>query len=677
MNQDLQNLEIKVENDGTTPQGRVSATEWNILVAAVKSLDLTGGSADAASILQVVANAGYATQEWVTSQKYITSSALDNLAKNLVTLDTTQAITGMKDFTNGLKISGLSVYKSQADTIYLDANLVVRGGITAFGTNETITPSIFEALPIDGATLKRTENGVLYVDATVVGGGGTGGGISIEDLEGYFASNFTKATIKSTLGISDWALESAKPTYTAQEVGAVKESTTTHSASLNDFITAGIYRFNVPADTTEGMTNYGNLFVVRGGTNDTFSQLYFNHSGDGRIFVRSGSKNNYLSHSWKTLAFTSDIPTSLKNPNALSWSGYSSGSYDGSSAQSITIPNNTNQLINGAGFITGITGTMVTNALGYTPYNSANFTKVNIKNTLGISDWALASAKPSYAWTEITSRPTNVSAFTNDAGYITSSLTGTFTTTGYIRTSKYIETGYLQLTSGIDDSFRTSVFGDAAGWGRMKALCTGGKATGNYGVLPGTNTPVMAFAMNDTHAFIAIPYAASKASEVVVGGGNADKLNWSATLLHSLNYSDYALPLTGGTVFGNLLVTGGVTATNSSDERLKRNIRKFNASEVLMSLGGIWEYEYVDSEVERNHIYKGTHYGLIYQNVKGTNLDVMCHEREDGMGALNYIHQKFISLIAGATMENISEVEKLKRQIRHLEAKVKQLENRA
>lgn len=127
---------------------------------------------------------------------------------------------------------------------------------------------------------------------------------------------------------------------------------------------------------------------------------------------------------------------------------------------------------------------------------------------------------------------------------------------------------------------------------------------------------------------------------------------------------------------GNILATGGITAQNSSDRRLKRNLRKFNASKVLMSLGAVWEYEYIDSEVQKNHIYEGTHYGLIYQHVKGTTLDVMCHEREDGMGALNYIHPKFISLIAGATMENISEVEKLKRKIRHLEAKVKQLENR-
>ena len=39
------------------------------------------------------------------------------------------------------------------------------------------------------------------------------------------------------------------------------------------------------------------------------------------------------------------------NPYYLSWSGYSSGSYDGSAPMDLQIPNNTNQLTNGAGFI--------------------------------------------------------------------------------------------------------------------------------------------------------------------------------------------------------------------------------------------------------------------------------------------------------------------------------------
>jgi hypothetical protein len=48
-----------------------------------------------------------------------------------------------------------------------------------------------------------------------------------------------------------------------------------------------------------------------------------------------------------------------------------SGAYN-SSTGVFTIPTNTNQLTNGAGYITGITSGNVTTALGFTPYNSTN-----------------------------------------------------------------------------------------------------------------------------------------------------------------------------------------------------------------------------------------------------------------------------------------------------------------
>ena len=85
------------------------------------------------------------------------------------------------------------------------------------------------------------------------------------------------------------------------------------------------------------------------------------------ISVVKGSTFSLSGHTHKWADIT-DRPSSLKNPSALSWSGYSSGSYDGSAAKSISIPNNTNQLTNGAGFITAsasITG------------NAATATKVN------------------------------------------------------------------------------------------------------------------------------------------------------------------------------------------------------------------------------------------------------------------------------------------------------------
>ena len=63
------------------------------------------------------------------------------------------------------------------------------------------------------------------------------------------------------------------------------------------------------------------------------------------------------------------------------------------------------------GGITELTFGMVVGALTYTPFNSAEFTKANIKSTLGISDWALAS---SLEWSAVNGRPTALSQFTDD-----------------------------------------------------------------------------------------------------------------------------------------------------------------------------------------------------------------------------------------------------------------------
>ena len=73
------------------------------------------------------------------------------------------------------------------------------------------------------------------------------------------------------------------------------------------------------------------------------------HTHNYTSTIKIGSNNYNVSGNIITLP---NYPTSLKNPTSLSWSGYSSGSYDGSTAKTITIPNNTNQLTNGAGFIT-------------------------------------------------------------------------------------------------------------------------------------------------------------------------------------------------------------------------------------------------------------------------------------------------------------------------------------
>lgn len=229
-----------------------------------------------------------------------------------------------------------------------------------------------------------------------------------------------------------------------------------------------------------------------------------------------------------------------------------------------------------------------------------------------------------------------ISAFSSIEGFTPSTVTNAVMIDG--TTIKRSASGVLSAT------LPSSISGDLSIAGRL--------TTQNNIVAEHSSNPFLALKRDSTTWYCQVT-----SSGIKLGKGSAASINVDAS--------------------GNLTAPGSITPNTSSDERLKRNLRKFNASKVLMSLGGVWEYEYVDSEVQKNHIYEGTHYGLIYQNVKGTTLDVMCHEREDGFGTLNYIHPKFISLIAGATMENISEVEKLKRKIRHLEAKVKQLEKGA
>ena len=66
---------------------------------------------------------------------------------------------------------------------------------------------------------------------------------------------------------------------------------------------------------------------------------------------------------WEALAAATDEAINASHLAAvtkkLTFTGYTSATYDGTAAVSVAIPNNTNQLTNGAGYISGITKAMV------------------------------------------------------------------------------------------------------------------------------------------------------------------------------------------------------------------------------------------------------------------------------------------------------------------------------
>ena len=79
---------------------------------------------------------------------FITKVYVDD---NFVTFNLDEEISGIKTFTNGLKIGNSSINQSQEDVIYVDANLVVRGGVTIYAdTGDIDIPSLIDSLPIAG-----------------------------------------------------------------------------------------------------------------------------------------------------------------------------------------------------------------------------------------------------------------------------------------------------------------------------------------------------------------------------------------------------------------------------------------------------------------------------------------------------------------------------------------------
>ena len=123
------------------------------------------------------------------------------------------------------------------------------------------------------------------------------------------------------------------------------------------------------------------------------------------------------------------------------------------------------------------------------------------------------------------------------------------------------------------------------------------------------------------------------------------------------------------TYFPNsILAKGGVTAYQSSDVRLKTNITKLNCLNVIKSIGGTYEFDYI-----RDHKHS---IGFIAQNVNNPLLNDIIAKDDNGYLKINYWNPKLISLAFGALTEIDNEVDKLKARVRELESEVEYLKNK-
>lgn len=123
------------------------------------------------------------------------------------------------------------------------------------------------------------------------------------------------------------------------------------------------------------------------------------------------------------------------------------------------------------------------------------------------------------------------------------------------------------------------------------------------------------------------------------------------------------------TYFPNsILAKGGVTAYQSSDIRLKTNITKLNCLNVIKSIGGTYEFDYI-----RDHKHS---IGFIAQNVNNPLVKDIVAKDDNGYLKINYWNPKLISLAFGALTEIDDEVDKLKARVRELENEVEYLKNK-
>lgn len=321
-------------------------------------------------------------------------------------------------------------------TPLLGRNIVVPGDIIAFADGGEYASGLPVAdFDTFGLFKAKREGGLLfdaiegwYINPDFIGGGG----IDEKQLEEYLTNNqyvnveyLTKNgyltlksqltgyqiadmyeplsptdTILSAIGKLERNFDNYVDLTTNQTIGGVKtfNENVLSKKDVIAFADGGEYASGLPvADTA----TYG-LVKVDGTTVriNAEGQLEADSGGGIDFTVGTGlqlSADSVLSVKFGTTTGTacqgndSRLSNARRNPYYLSWSGYNTGSYDGSASESFEIPNNTSQLINGAGFIKDGNGNFTTlaNSGSSSQYLAGNgrFYTVSFNELSGIPSW--------------------------------------------------------------------------------------------------------------------------------------------------------------------------------------------------------------------------------------------------------------------------------------------------
>lgn len=364
--------EPHTEKWGTITAGTLKDSVLNELIEQLQGLDLDpqpSGGLDA----------------YLIKVGDLTVPTDDNIFSAARTLQEIQKNSLWKLVTKALDGSDLPE-EQQYLTPLFGRNIVVTGDVIAFADGgeyasglpvaDFDTFGLFKAKREGGLLFDATEG--WYVNPDYAGGGG---GLDIDQLQKYLNDNgylklsspltgYTKPdayspiaatdTILSAIGKLERNFDNYVDLTTNQAIGGVKtfNETILSKKDVIAYADGGEYASGLPV---ADQYTYG-LVKVDGTTVriNASGQLEADSGGGINFTVGTGldlSAASVLSVKFGTTSGTacqgndSRLSDARRNPYYLSWTGYSNGSYDGSTSKSLTIPSNTDQLTNGAGFI--------------------------------------------------------------------------------------------------------------------------------------------------------------------------------------------------------------------------------------------------------------------------------------------------------------------------------------
>jgi hypothetical protein len=345
---------------------------------------------------------------------------------------------------------------------------------------------------------------------------------------------------------------------------------------------------------------------------------------------------------------------------------------------------------------------------------------LNGNSDVPTADYAnTAGSANSVAWTNVSGRPTTVSSFTNDSGYITSETIGTGNTSGVAGAKYQINDTWLRVNS---DNRQYQVYGnsrtiiwrtdgntnDHGGGGYAYIWYYGGSADGNRRLILDTNGDVWSNTYGWFHDYFqrassaintsnigsqSVNYASSAGSATNVvtiqdaaPGGSAGKLWWESDTGKlkvyynsawvdaspipdmSLYYAKAGGAIEGDvvieqtlTVVGNTLVQG--TFTETSDISLKDNIIPITgALDKVLRLNGVYFNKKETPDL--------TELGFIAQEVEQV-IPELVSEMEDGIKTVAY--SRVAAVLVETIKEQQSQIEELKNLVAQLSKKLDNL----